>query len=64
MPEMLELLAFLVIGRFLSYKVNNVRLVYIKVDAILGYQNGIFLPWEMIQLLCDQGLFTLNKIVD
>jgi hypothetical protein len=34
------------------------------VDAILGCGNGIFLPEEMIQILHDQGMFTLNQIVD
>lgn len=57
-------LAFLVFAHFLAWKVGNGRLVSIRADAILGCGNGIFLPKELTQQLHDQGLFTLNQIVD
>jgi hypothetical protein len=57
-------LAFPIIGHYLSWKVSSSTQVWIGKDAIIGCGKHVFLPKDLVEVIQDLGIRTLNQIND
>jgi hypothetical protein len=58
------ILAFLIIDKYLAWKVGSVSQVRVGQDSISGCGENIFLSKDMVIQLQELGFCTLNRVGD